>query len=135
MQMTRRALLAGASLGAVVAVAGCTTAQISTFEAQWTSIVDAVQAAVAAAAKYIPTVETIAATAASLFGPAWQAAVAAGTVVVNQIVATLTNVVNNLSPPAQARLQARLRGSSVSSPIVVGVTSTNVVVRGYRVSR
>jgi hypothetical protein len=133
MQLTRRHLLATAAPAAALAVAGCSTTQISSFETAWASVVDTVQAAVAAAASYIPTVESIAATAASLFGPTWQAAVAAGTIVVNQIVQVLENVVNNLTPPASAALKAKLRSSSLAAPVVVGTTSTGVIVRGYKV--
>jgi hypothetical protein len=132
--LTRRTLLVStAPAAAALAVAGCSTTQISSFETAWASIVDTVQAAVAQAASYIPTVESIAATAASLFGPAWQAAVAAGTVVVNQIIAVLTNVVTNLTPPASAALHAKLRASSVDAPVVVGTTSSGVIIRGYKV--
>lgn len=133
MVLSRRSLLASIAPVTALAVAGCSTTQIASFEAQWASVVDTVQAAVAAAAKYIPTVESIAATAASLFGPTWQAAVAAGTVVVNQIIATLTNVVANLGPPAASALRARLAGSSVVTPTLIGTTSAGITVRGYKV--
>ena len=133
MQITRRNLLTGVAPGALLAVAGCTSTQVASFEAQWTTIVSTVQSAVAAAAGYIPTIESIANTVASLFGPTWQAAVAAGTVIVNQIITTLTNVVNNLTPPAAARMRARLRASSPAVPTVIGVTAQGVSITGYRV--
>jgi hypothetical protein len=134
MNMSRRKLLTGVAVGAVAAsVAACSTTQIASFESAWASIVDEVQSAVAAAAQYIPTVESIAQTAASLFGPAWQAAVAAGTVVVNQIITTLTSVVNSLTPPAVTSLRAKLRASSVAAPVVIGTTTGGVVVHGYKV--
>ena len=111
--INRRSLLSGVALGGIgLAVAGCSTTQLASAEAQWASVVGAIQSAVAGAATYIPTIESIAATAASLFGPQYSALVQIGSAAFNQIVATLTNVVSNLTPPAAARLGARLRASS-----------------------
>ena len=134
MQLTRRTLLATVAPAAVaLAVAGCSTTQIAGFETAWAAIVSEVQAGVAAAANYIPTIESVAATAASLFGPAWEAAVAAGSIVVNQIIATLVNVVGALTPPASHALRVRLRASSLNTPVVIGTTAGGVTVTGYRV--
>lgn len=138
MTLSRRNLLMNAPLvGAAIgglALGGCSTTQIAAFESTWTQVVDTVQADVAAAAKFVPTVESIAATAASLFGPQWQGAVTAGTAVVNAIVTAITAAVTTLTPPASAALRARLRASSVSSPVAIGTTPQGVPVRGYRVS-
>ncbi len=79
--------------------AGCSSAQIDEFKSQWATVAGEIQQAVATAAAYIPTIESIAATAASLFGPGYTAIVTAGSALFNQIVATLTNIVNNLAPP------------------------------------
>lgn len=133
--MNRRTLLTSAALGAgAITLGACSTAQIATAQADWASIVGAIQSAVATAATYIPTVESIAETAAGLFGPTYEALVTAGSAAFNQIVATLTNVVNNLSPAASARLSVRLKASSPIVPIVIGVTSTGVKVIGYKVA-
>lgn len=131
--LTRRSLLSTAAIGGAVALAGCTTAQVQQFETQWTTIVGEVQTAVAAAAKYVPTVESIAATAASLFGPAYVTAVQAGSAAFNMIVATLVNIVNNLTPPASAKLHARLRASSPSAAVLIGTTPQGVTVTGFKV--
>jgi hypothetical protein len=131
--ISRRALLTTTALGATaLAVAGCSTAQITAFETQWASVASAVQQAVSVAAAYIPTIESVAATAASLFGPQYVTLVQVGSAAFNQVVAVLTNVVANLSPPASAHLMARLRASSPSVPVTIGMTAAGVTVHGWR---
>lgn len=131
--LSRRRLLSGAALlGVGVMAAGCSSAQIDEFKSQWATVAGEIQQAVATAAAYIPTIESIAATAASLFGPGYTAIVTAGSALFNQIVATLTNIVNNLAPPASAKLAARLRTSSPTVPITIGVTPANIKVVGWK---
>ncbi len=131
---SRRALLSGAALLAGgIALAGCSATQIATAQADWATIVGTIQSGVAAAAAYIPTVESIAATAASLFGPAYEAIVVAGSAALNQVIATLTNVIGVLAPPVVASLQRRLATSSRGAPISIGTTSTGVPVVGFKV--
>lgn len=131
--MNRRSLLSGAALGAVgLAVAGCSTDQIASFETAWATVAGQIQSAVSTAAAYIPTIESIAATAASLFGPGYAALVQAGSAAFNAIVQTLINVVANLSPPASARLSAKLRASSPALPVTIGVTAAGVPVHGWK---
>lgn len=131
--LTRRSLLSTAAIGATIAVAGCSTAQIQQAQTDWANIVGEIQSAVAAAAKYVPTVESIAATAASLFGPQYTAIVTAGSAALNTIIATLTNVANALTPPASAALHARLRASSPNAPVTIGMTPAGVLVTGFHV--
>ena len=131
--LTRRSLLASAAPVAVLAVAGCTTAQVTQFQTEWTTVVGAIQNAVATAAQYVPTIESIAATAASLFGPAYTTAVQVGSAAFNTIVATLVNIVNNLTPPASARLHARLKASAPSAAVLIGTTPQGVTVTGFKV--
>jgi hypothetical protein len=139
MQITRRTLLASAAPAAALVLGACSTTQIASFEAQWSSIVTTIQADVAAAAQYIPTAETIAATVAGLFGPQWQAAVAAGEAVVNQVVGVLTQVATQLTPPAAARMRSHLAKSSFAAPVAIGKTSptiyapNGVTVTGFKV--
>ena len=130
--ITRRSLLTSAALLGGAALAGCSTAQIANVQATWASVAGQIQAAVANASTYVPTVESIIATAASLFGPQYAVIVAAGTAAFNQIVATLVNVVANLSPPAAARLGVRLRASSPQVPVTIGKTPAGVVIHGWR---
>lgn len=135
--LSRRGFLSsGAVLAGGLALAGCSTAQIASFETQWATVAGQIQQAVAAglsaAQAYIPTIESIAETAAGLFGPTYAAIVTAGSAAFNQIVATLTNVVANLAPPASARLSARLSASSPAVPVTIGVTSTGVRVSGWK---
>lgn len=131
--ITRRKLLTTSALGATaLTIAGCSTAQITAFETQWASVASLVQQAVSTAAQYVPTIESIAATAASLFGPQYVTLVTAGSAAFNQIVQALVNVVNNLAPPASARLMARLRASSPNVPVTIGHTAAGIVVTGWK---
>lgn len=133
MTISRRSLLAYTALaGLGVGVAGCTSAQITSFETQWATIAGQIQNAVSVAAQYVPTIESIAATAASLFGPQYVALVTAGSAAFNQIVATLVNIVNNLAPPASAKLATRLRVSSPQVPVTIGVTPSGIKVTGWK---
>lgn len=133
MNLSRRKLLTTSVLGVgALALANCTTAQITSFETQWATVAGQIQNAVAAAGTYVPTIESIAETAASLFGPQYATLIAAGSAAFNQIVATLTNVVTNLSPPASAKLGARLRASSPQVPVTIGTTATGVKVTGWK---
>ena len=125
MQLSRRTLLTSVAPGAVIALAGCTAAQ----QAQWATIVGQIQTAVAAAAKYIPSVESIAAEAAALFGPQYTLLVTAGSAALNQIIQVLVNVAGALTPPSKMR--ARLRAASPSVPAVVGTTPQGVVITGW----
>jgi hypothetical protein len=139
MNITRRKLLSSAVVGVpALALVGCSTTQVSTFEASWTSFVDQVQGLVNNAKGYIPIVESIASTLAAMFGPTWQTAVALTTAVVNQVVGALTAVVTNLAPPAAAAMRLRLRRSSLQLPVVIGVlpptpyAPNGVIVHGYQ---
>jgi hypothetical protein len=131
--INRRSLLSGVALfGAGIALAGCSTDQISSAQSEWATIIGEIQSAVANSASYVPTVESIAETAASLFGPQYDAIVVAGSAALNTIISTLTSVVAVLSPPAAGRLMLKLQGSSPSTPVTIGVTSSGVVVHGYK---
>lgn len=135
--VTRRKFLAtSAVLAGGVALAGCSAADISNFETQWATVAGQIQQAVAAglaaAQAYIPTIESIAETAAGLFGPTYAAIVTAGSAAFNQIVQTLINVVNSLSPPVQASLRRRLATSSPNVPVAIGTTPAGVPVYGWK---
>jgi hypothetical protein len=132
--VSRRSLLAGgAMLGAGVALAGCSTAQIQQAVSDWNNVVTVIQNAVSTGAAYIPTVETIAAEAASLFGPAYEAIVVAGSTALNQVIADLEGAVNGLSPAASVALHTKLRASSPGAPIAIGVApKSGVQVIGYK---
>lgn len=131
--LNRRALLSGAAVaGLGVALAGCTAAQIQSAQAAWASVAGQIQSTVATAAQYVPTIESIASVAASLFGPQYAVLVQVGSAAFNQIVATLTSVVSNLTPPAAQRLAARLGASSPNVPVTIGTTPAHVTVIGWR---
>jgi translation elongation factor EF-4 len=142
--ISRRKLLSTSMLagGGALALAACSTVQLQNFQAEWDKIVSQVQQDVAAAVvlakiglSYVPTVESVAATVAAILGPQWQAAVAAGTIVANQIaqiVQALINAATSNPPPAQARLRTALKGSSLYAPVYIGQTPQGVDVNGYR---
>lgn len=137
MNLTRRTLLVTAAPGALATLAGCAATTnpvtgVTTYNLD-PRVLDFIQSAVAAAAQYIPTIESIAQTASSLFGPAYAAIVAAGSAAVNQVVAVLTNIVGQLTPSARGRLRVRLRASGPTSPVYIGVTAGGVTVSGYKV--
>jgi len=137
MQLTRRSLLSSAAPVIALAAAGCATTTNPTTGVVTIglspAVTDFIQSAVAAAAQYIPTVESIAATAAGLFGPAYSAIVEAGSAALNTVIAALTAAANTLAPAAGARMRARLRASAPSAPVTIGTTPSGVVVMGYRV--
>lgn len=138
---TRRNLLTSAAGLGVVALAGCTTTTDPTTGVVTlglnASVTDFIQSAVAAAAKYIPTVESIVATAAGLFGSQYAAIVTAGSAALNAVVSALTNVVTQLVPAAQAKMRARLRASSPTAPVAIGSIVVNggtvITVHGYQI--
>lgn len=123
----RRSLLIGSVAVAALPLANCATTGLLN-----PSVVEFIKNAVATAAKYIPTVESIAATAASLFGPAYVAVVQIGSAALDQVIATLVNVVNSLPLSAKRNMRASLRGSSPMAPVVIGRTPSGVTVTGYR---
>lgn len=125
MQVSRRKLLSGMAPGALLVVAGCTTAQVATFQADWASAQAWIAQQVQKVTGVLPTVESILETAAGLFGPTYQALVTAGSALANQIVATITAVINAAAPPAtpaaSSKYRAMLRGSAVAT-VTVGTT-------------
>jgi hypothetical protein len=128
MSINRRSLITSI---AVLPLAGCVTNSSGVWGLD-PRIIDLIQKGVAFAAQYIPTVESIAATAASLFGPAYVAVVQAGSAALNQIIQVLTTAVSNLTPMARRIMRRQLKGSSPSSPVFIGTTITGVTVTGYR---
>jgi hypothetical protein len=108
--LSRRSILMGAAalpLGACASVTNPTTGVV-TYGLDPT-VAAFIAKAVAKVAQYAPTVESIAATAASLFGAGYGAIVTAGSAAVNTVIAALTNLVTNLPVAASARLKASVR--------------------------
>ena len=125
MQISRRNLLTGIAPGALLAVAGCTATQVANFDAQWAAAQAWIAQQVQNITKVLPTIESIAATAAGLFGPTYQALVAAGSALANTIVSTITAVIKAAAPPATpaaaAKFRAMLRGAAVRQ-VTIGTT-------------
>jgi hypothetical protein len=132
MILSRRKLLMSAATLSTAVVAGCATNPTTGQPELDPAVIDAVQSGVAAVAQYIPAVESIAATAASLFGPGYAALVQVGSSALNALIQALAGLVTNLTPPASARLHARLRAAGPNVPVVIGKIG-GVTVVGYRV--
>jgi hypothetical protein len=129
----RNLLLSGASISAM-AVAGCasitnpTTDQV-TYGLDPT-VVAFITTAVQTVAKYAPTIESIAATAASIFGPVYATVVTAGSAAVNTVIAALQNLVPSL-PVGARRMGVQVRSLSAAaaaSGTLVGYTTKGVPV-------
>lgn len=146
MTISRRSLLTSSALLGAAALAGCTTAQITSAVASWqtveSTIQNAVATATAGASAYIPTLESIASVAASLFGPQYATIVTVGSTLINQIISALTAVVGVVAPPASSRhlmavahkpMSARLRTiMATTAPVLIGTTSIGVTVTGWK---
>lgn len=137
--MNRRSLLSGAAmLAGGLALAGCSSAQITSAETTWNQVVDAIQSGVSTAASYIPTVESIAAAAAGLFGTQYQALVTLGSAALNQVISSLIGAVGSLTPIAASAMRRALASSSRGLPVSIGVISAplapggTVAVNGYK---
>lgn len=99
-QITRRHLFslgAGASVAALAG--GCALFQQNANGSYGLSsaVISFIQSAVSIANQYIPSAESIAAIAASLFGPVYATAVQIGSAALNQVISYLENLVTN--PP------------------------------------
>ena len=132
MQLSRRSLLGSAAALAAGGLASCTSVTNPTTGAVTygldPTVAQFITTAVQKIAQYAPTLESIAATAASLFGPAYAAIVTAGSAAVNTIISTLTNLVPTL-PVAASRLSASVRAmAAAASGSLVGYTKAGVPV-------
>lgn len=132
MKSRRGFLTTAAVLAGGIALAGCSSAQITEAQTEWATIVGQVQSAVATGAQYIPTVESIAATAASLFGPEYTALVTVGSAALNSLITTLESVLTAATPAVVASARRRLASSSRSVPVAVGVTPEGISVIGWK---
>lgn len=156
--LSRRSLLVSAApaVFAAAALGGCSN-QFGTIAlgpsgitvSLSTAVIDAIQTDVAAAAKYVPTAESIAAEAASLFGPAATTLVTVGSTYLNEIIAALEALVQSPSVtvpiaavPASARLFAArfhrmgagLRAAAPAQSagqVLVGYSKSGIAVYAY----
>lgn len=142
--INRRSFLMSTALIGAGALAGCTSANITAAVTSWQNVESQIQAAVAnataGALAYIPTLESIASVAASLFGPQYATIVTVGSTLINQIVSALTAVVGIITPPAAAhrfamasrRIPGRLAAiMATTTPVLIGTTSRGVTVAGW----
>lgn len=141
-ELSRRSLLGSvALLGAVAALGGCVTNPSTGQPELNPTVIDAVQSAVATAANYIPAVESIAATAAALFGPGYASLVQIGSTAINTLISALESVVSNLTTSAKLQLHQRLGATAPGGvPVNIGTIRitgpngpVNIVVTGTRV--
>ncbi len=111
--VSRRHLFALGAGASVAALGGCAsitnpTTGVVTYGLD-PAVISAITSVVQAVANYAPTVESIVATAAGLFGPTYAAIVTAGSAAVNAVIASLVNLLPSI--PVGARIARRLGGS------------------------
>lgn len=140
--LSRRLLLASAAPLALMAigVGGCVTNPTTGQPELDPTVIDAIQNAVATVAQYIPSVESIAETAAALFGPGYASIVEIGSAAINTLVSALESAVSNLTTSARLRLRARLKASAPTNAVNIGTVTvqtssgpTTITVTGYHV--
>lgn len=104
-----RTVLLGGAAAALAACASTTnpTTGVVTYGLD-PAVIAAITSVVQAVANYAPTVESIAATAAGLFGPGYAAIVTAGSAAVNAVIAALTNLLPQI--PVGAKAARRVGG-------------------------
>ena len=122
--LSRRHLFALGAGASVAALGGCGlfTQNANGSYGLSAAVIAFIQSAVQTVANYVPAIESIAATAASLFGAGYSAIVAVGSAAVNQIITYLENLVAN-PPTLGARLSARayrLAGAVLPTGSLVG---------------
>jgi hypothetical protein len=133
--LSRRTLLLGSAALAVSGCAGTGTVDWAQVQAKWNEYVDSVTALVAKGCNitmgFIPTVTSIAAAVAAIYGPAASATV--GSIIGS--VAVVANALCSAIPPTPpANLSARLRAATPAHPTVVGTITVNgqiISVSGY----
>jgi hypothetical protein len=131
--MSRRSMLGSvAGLAVAAGLGACATNPTTGAITLDPTVIDAVQQGVATIASFLPTVESIVAEAASLFGPAYAGIVTIGSSALNALINAIASIVTNLAPPASAALHARLKGATARSPVPIGVTTSGVQILGYR---
>lgn len=106
-QITRRHLFFLSAGAGVLALGGCAsstnpTTGVVTYGLD-PAVISAITSVVQAVANYAPTVESIVATAAGLFGPAYAAIVTAGSSAVNAVIAALVNLLPSIPVGARVR--------------------------------
>jgi hypothetical protein len=136
MMLSRRTLLLSSVGASAAAVGGCglftATTNPTTGAVTYglsPAVVSFISSAVQQIASYLPAVESIAATAASLFGPAYATIVTAGSAAVNAVVQALTNLIPTAPAAASAKLSAKLKALATSATgQLVGYTKLGVPV-------
>lgn len=112
--LTRRTLLSsGAAIGASATLAACATTVSPTGVTTYgldPTVVAYIQSAVNFAKQYVPTIESIAATAISVFGSQYASIVAIGSAAINTIINTLINLIPGAAPAARRFHGMHLRG-------------------------
>ena len=132
--LTRRNLLTAAAPAALVAGCGITINPTTGAVTLPANVIDFIQAAVAQAAKYIPIAESIAAAAASLFGPAYASIVTIGSTAINTVIAYLENLIPAPAPtpaPASMRAYSRLGLAPSLGSHLIGYTQNGIAIYGY----
>lgn len=115
--LTRRTVL---MTSAAIPLAGCVTNATTGAVTLSPAINDFIINAVGAIAHYAPSVESIAAVAAGLFGPQYAAIVQFGSQALNNLITVLQNLVKPPATPtpAQRRLAGRLKAMAAGSDVI-----------------
>jgi hypothetical protein len=116
-----------------IAVSGCALFQQNANGSYGLSaaVLTFISNAVAAVASYIPAAESIAATAASLFGPAYATIVSIGSTAINTVISYLQNLVANpptLGASGKSKSVYARFGLPLPSSGVVGYTKNGIAV-------
>lgn len=134
--MNRRQALSLSVSAVALSVASCTSAQIATFQQQWSNFIDQVNSYLAAGCGLIPgfiaTANSIEAVVA-VFYPSGAAAIAAGSAAVQAVASAICSMV----PVAPQSLSKRLHAARLTSvPTIVGNVAINgrvIPIHGYGV--
>ena|ERR1700722_1442532 len=130
--LTRRSLLSSGAAGvASVTLAACATTIDPTTGATTYGLSPAtiafIQNAVSLVKQYVPTLESIAGTAASLFGPQFAAVVSVGSAAINAVINTLIDLVPGAAPTSLKMHRFGLQDRALGRRFV-GWTATHVPV-------
>lgn len=135
--LSRRLFLAAAApLAVAVGLGGCVTNPTTGQEELSPQVIDFIQNGVAALQQFVPSVESIVATAVGLFGPGYTTLVQIGSAAINTLISALASAVSNLTTSARLRLRALLKAAAPATAVNIGtinVGGQTIMVTGYHV--
>ena len=132
--ISRRNLMTAAAPAVLLAGCGITINPSTGAVTLPTNVIDFIQNAVVTVAKYLPAAESIAAAAASLFGPSFVSIVTIGSQAINTLIAYLQNLIPAPTPvpaPASMRMYHRLGLAVPEGMHFIGYTKNGIAIYGY----